>query len=351
MLKRHHLLVLATALAACAAACGGKTVGGGETNTPSTSPTPPDSTGKLDVTYTFAGTEYPNSMELMLIDGAAAGQTCTTLPFHPSSSVIDDQPGLPISGSAEMSGLAPGAKYMVVAFGTKADGTRVAAACHDQVNVVAGQTTQVQLSIANWVADATGVWNVDQHVNIGLPSNVQAILLTLQGFCGVLNQPQLCNIVDQVTQVLTNMDVVAQWTVNRNPDGTYSGTVKWIKVQGQSIGNMDIADGTFSATVPGSTQMQFKASTVQIQFGNLMLFVVQDVLGYDLGQLGAPGAAFVTSLAGQYVSPMDFTGLGTMVDTVPQDGKVDTMNGNLTGTIQVSSWSHDFSMSYAATRP
>jgi len=351
MQKRTNVLVLAAALAASAAACGGKTVGGGATDTPTSSPTPVSSTGSVDVTYSFSGTEYPNSIELMLIDGASSGQTCTTLPFHPATAIVDDQPGLPIDGSAEMTGLLPGSQYLVVAFGTKADGSRVAEACHDQVDVVAGQTTPVQLAIADWVADATGVWTVDQHVNIGLPSDVQSILVTLEGACIFLNQPQLCSVVDQVTAIATNMDVTAQWTMNRNGDGSYSGTVKWIKVQGYEVGDMDIADGTFDATVPGATQMEFKDSSVQIQFGNLMLFIVQDVLGYDLGQLGAPGAAVVTALAGQYVTPMNFTGIGTLVDAAPQDGKVDEMNGNLTGTIQVSSWSHDFSMSYAAARP
>src|SRR5690348_15988598 len=81
LMQKRISLVLATVTAALlAAACGGQTVGGGESNTPTTSPTPPSGSGTLDVTYSFSGTEYPNSVELMLIDGGAAGQSCTTLP-------------------------------------------------------------------------------------------------------------------------------------------------------------------------------------------------------------------------------------------------------------------------------
>ena len=244
----------------------------------------------------------------------------------------------------------PGTKYVVVAIGETAAGGRVAEACHDQVNVVAGQTTDVHLDLLQFVADLTGTYAVAQNLNMGLPTNVQNALVALSAGCVILNQPQLCNVVTQITNIVTSMDVVSQWTIDRQPDGSYTGTVKWLSVQGVDVGTIDIVDGTFGASVPGSTTIEYKDFNLTIQFGNLVLFLVQDVLHYDLGQFGPFGSAFITALAGNYVSPMSFTGSGLITDA-DANGVAEKLSGNLAGHIAVSSWNHDFSMDYVALHP
>src|SRR5205823_5888507 len=132
-------------------------------------PTPAPTHGSVHVTWSFQGVEAPSHVRLLLIDQLQGSTTCSTLPFDPSIGITIDHPGLPILGTAILPNLSPSSHWMVVAFGTRADGTRVAEACHDQVSVVAGEETAVDLALQNWVADTAGVWNVEQHLNIGLP--------------------------------------------------------------------------------------------------------------------------------------------------------------------------------------
>lgn len=349
--KFQKLSSFAVALTATAllTGCGADNKNGAaEEPTPVPSSTPNATTGTLAADWTYAGVEAPSKVKLLLIDATTSGTTCTTLPFAPvAGSTLQN---LPANGAANFTQVVPGSKYVVVAIGETAAGGRVAEACHDQVNVVAGQTTSVHLDLLQFVADLTGTYAVAQNLNIGLPQNVQTALGGLAAACLILNQPDLCNIVTQVNNIVTSMDVVSQWTIDQQPDGSYKGTVKWLSVQGLDVSTIDLVDGTFGASVPGSTQIAYKDFNLTIQFGNLVLFLVQDYLGYDLGQFGTFGSAFVTALAGNYVSPMSFTGNGTITDA-NADGVAEKLSGNLAGHISVSSWNHDFTMDYVAVRP
>jgi hypothetical protein len=313
-------------------------------------PVPTPASGSLHVTWSFQGAEAPSHTRLMLIDQTLGAQTCATLPFQPALGIVIDHPGLPTQGTTIFPNVTAGARWMVVAFGTRADGTRVAEACHDQVNVLAGQMTVVDLPMVNWVADTAGVWDVEQRMNIGLPLPAQAALLAIQAACPLLHDAQLCTIVTQVTGVLTDLDVVSEWTVDRAPDGSFHGTVRWMSVEGLDVTAVNPVIGTFDASVPGSTGVVFDRFEARLGFGNLLLFVVERVLHYDLNAWGPAGAAFVQSLADQYVSPMSFHGGGTLWDS-DFDGINDRLDGSLTGHVEVAGWHHDFSAAYAGTRP
>lgn len=351
-LKFHKLTSFALAIGATAllGGCGNNNKNGATDATPVPSSTPTSSKGTIAADWTYTGSEAPSRVKILLVDAASNGLTCTTMPFAPAAGVLQTLPNLPANGAANFTQVAPGTKYIVLAIGETASGARVAAACHDQVNVIAGQITDVSLILNQFVADLTGTYAVAQNLNIGLPTNVQNALSVVAAACGILNNAQLCNIVSQVNNILTSMDVVSQWTIDQQPDGTYTGTVKWLSVQGLDVSTLDLVDGTFKASVPGSTQISYKDFNLTIQFGNLVLFVVQDVLGYDLGQFGPFGSTLITALASNYVSPMSFTGTGAISD-VNADGVADKLAGNLAGHIQIVSWQHDFGMDYVALRP
>lgn len=345
-LSKISSLVAVFGATALLAGCGGDSsnpVGSNPT------PTPAPTAGTVNVSYTFTGNEAPSKVRLLVIDGDVSGETCTTVAFNPTNGVVAQRGNLPINGTANFTNVSMGSRYLVVAIGEKANGTRVAQACHDQVNVLGGETTQVDLSLENWVASMTGVYYVDQVANIGLPQDIQSALLLLQASCGYLGDPQLCSMVSQVVDILTSLDVVSEWTIDQNPDGTFKGTVRWVEVAGVDVGTIDLVLGDFTGTVPGSTVMEYSNFTSTIQFGNLVLFIIEDVLGYDLGALGPAGSALITTLAGNYVSPMSFTGNGVLTDG-DFDGVNEKISGNLTGHIEIASWQHDFAMSYVATR-
>ena len=42
--------------------------------------------------------------------------------------------------------------------------------------------------------------------------------------------------------------------------------------------------------------------------------------------------------------------VGQAVDSMPHDGIADQLNGNLTGHLDISGWTHDFAMDYLAKR-
>ncbi len=345
-----NILKFAPALAALALITGcGADENGAENPDPTPTSTPEVTVGTIAVTYGFTGNEAPSKVRLVVIDAAVTGETCTTVAFAPTAGILADRPNLPINGSVNFTNVAEGNQYLVLALGEKTDGTRIAEACHDQVSVQGGETTQVSLALANVVGDMNGVYMVTQNVNLGLPANVQSALLAFQAMCGILNAPELCTIATDVTDIVTSMDVISQWTIDQQADGSFIGTVEWVNVEGVDVGSIDLLTGSFVGEVPGATAMSYKDFNTTIQVGNLVLFIVEDVLGYDLGVFGAPGAAFVTALAGNYVEPMVFTGTGTLKDA-NFDGINEQISGNLAGHLVVGSWEHDFAADYVANR-
>lgn len=340
--------ILALGAATMLAGCGAEK-SGAEGENPTPTPTAVPNSGTVAVSYAFQGNEAPSKVRLLVIDGDVSGETCTTLAFAPTSGIVADRPNLPINGTANFTNVSIGTKYLVVALGEKTDGTRIAMDCQDQVNVTGGDTTQVDLSLLNWVGDLNGSYLVAQNINLGLPSQIVTALQVFQAACGFLGNPDLCTIAADVNDIITSMDVVAEWTIDEQIDGTIVGQVKWITVEGIDVGTINLMQGSFVGEIPGSTGVVFKDFDTALQVGNLVLFVVEDVLGYDLGQFGIPGAALINALAGNYVSPLTFEGTGVLTDA-NHDGINEKINGNLTGHLQVSSFGHDFATDYLATR-
>ena len=146
-LKFHKLTSFALAIGATAllGACGNNNKNGATDATPVPSSTPTSSKGTIAADWTYTGSEAPSRVKILLVDAASNGLTCTTMPFAPAAGVLQTLPNLPANGAANFTQVAPGTKYIVLAIGETASGARVAAACRDQVNVIAGQTTDVSL--------------------------------------------------------------------------------------------------------------------------------------------------------------------------------------------------------------
>lgn len=340
------LLAVATLTTAC-----GSSKAGATDDDENPTPTPVETDGQLAVDWAFTGVEAPSKIRVLVIDGDTSGYTCSTLPFNPTAGIVENKANLPVTGNAVFNDVAEGNKYLVVGIGEKANGTRVALDCHDQVNVVGGEETAVTLALKNVVADMNGIYAVGHEVNLGLPNQVVTALLGIQAVCGYLNAPELCDIADQVTDIVTSMDVTGEWTIDQNTDGTFSGEVKWLTIEGQDIGTWEILDGTFVGEVPGATQMEYKDFHLQLHVGNLTLFILEEVINLDLGDYGVYGAILVNALGDNYVSPLTFEGTGTLTDLSPVDGVTEKIDGGLVGHLEVGSFQHDFALDYLAARP
>ena len=355
MVRFHSTLVQFSALLALATltGCGSSDSGARDGGNPDPNPTPtPVSTqGELNVAWSFSGVEAPSKVRLLVIDGDASGYTCSTLPFSPTAGIVENKGNLPVNGTAVFDPVSEGNKYLVIGIGEKSDGTRVALDCHEQVNVVGGEETSVTLALENVVADMNGVYGVTHNVNLGLPDEVEATLLIIQAACGQLNAPELCNIVSEVNQIVTSMDVTAQWTLDQRLDGEFDGVVQWLTIEGQDVGTYQLLDGSFVGEVPGATQLNYKDFYVQLHVGNLALFILEEVLDLDLGDYGYYGSLVVNALADNYVSPLTFQGTGVLSDAAPRDGVTEKITGNLAGHLEIGDFDHDFSMDYLATRP
>lgn len=348
---RFHLATFSALVAlASLTGCGSDQAGatGDDTNP---TPTPVETEGSLDVDWAFAGIEAPTKVRVLVIDGDTSGYTCSTLPFNMTAGIVENKANLPVTGNAVFQDVAEGAKYLVVGVGEKSNGVRVALDCHDQVNVVGGESTSVTLDLKNVVADMNGVYDVAHEVNLGLPNEVTTALLAIQAVCGYLNAPELCNVVTEVNSIITDMDVTGTWTVDQQADGSFKGVVAWTTIEGQDIGTYEILDGSFVGEVPGATQMQYKDFNLQLHVGNLTLFILEEVMNLDLGDYGFYGAILVNALADNYVSPLTFAGTGTLNDVTPVDGVTEKINGGLVGHLEIGNFEHDFALDYLATRP
>lgn len=351
MVRFHSSLSLFAAFAAVTALSGCGASKEGAADGPDPTPTPESTIGELDVDWTFSGVEAPSKVRIFVIDGDTSAYTCETLPFSPSLGIVENKANLPVNGSAIFDDVAEGNKYLVIAIGEKSNGTRVAFDCHDQVNVVGAETTNVVLELENIAADMNGVYDVAHNVNLELPDGVVSALLLIQAACGFLNAPELCDIAAEVHDIVTSLDVTAKWTLDQNSTGQFDGEVVWLTIQGQDIGTWEILDGQFIGEVPGATTLNYKEFHLQLHVGNLTLFILEEVLDLDLGSYGYYGALLVNALADNYVSPLSFDGTGTIQDVAPADGVADRITGDLSGHLQVGSFNHDFSMDYLATRP
>ena len=352
MVRFHSTLSLFAALAAVTALSGcGASKEGASNEDGEPTPTPESTIGELDVDWSFSGVEAPSKVRILVIDGDTSNYTCETLPFTPSLGIVENKANLPVNGSAIFDDIAEGNEYLVVAIGEKSNGTRVAIDCHDQVNVVGDETTNVVLALKNVAADMNGVYDVAHNVELGLPSGVVSALLGIQAVCGLIDAPELCDIADQVHEIVTSMDVTAEWTLDQNSTGSFDGEVVWLTIEGQDIGTWEILDGQFVGEVPGATTLDYKDFNLQLHVGNLTLFILEEVLNLDLGNYGYYGSVLVNALADNYVSPLTFDGQGVIADVAPADGVADKITGDLSGHLQVGSFGHDFSMDYLATRP
>lgn len=352
-MRFHPALATFSALVAIASltGCGSDKAGASNDNEPNPTPTPASTVGELDVDWAFTGAEAPTKVRVLVIDGDASGYTCSSLPFDMTAGIVENKANLPIQGNAVFNDVVQGTKYLVVGVGEKSNGSRVALDCQDQVNVVGGETTSVTLALENVVADMNGVYGVGHEVNLGLPNEVMTALLGLQAVCGYINAPELCNIVDDVNAIVTDLDVTGEWVIDQQPDGSFLGEVRWLTIEGQDIGTYEILDGTFVGEVPGATQMQYKDFHLQLHVGNLTLFILEEILALDLGDYGTYGALVVNALGDNYVSPLTFSGTGTLSDAAPVDGVTEKIDGGLIGHLEIGSFEHDFALDYLATRP
>ena len=349
-MRFHSALATFTALVAIASTGCGSTKAGA-TDDADPTPTPVETEGNLEVDWAFSGVEAPTRVKVLVIDGDTSGYTCTTLPFNPTAGIIENKANLPVTGNAVFDDVAEGNKYLVVGIGEKANGVRVALDCIDQVNVNGGADTTVTLGLKNVVADMNGVFAVGHEINLGLPNQVTTALLALQTACTFLNAPELCNIVNQVNAIVTDLDVTGEWTIDEMTAGSYSGDVKWLTIEGQDIGTYEIIDGTFIGEVPGATQMTYKDFNLQLHVGNLTLFILEEVVNIDLGDYGVYGAIVVNALGDNFVSPMTFAGTGVIADAAPVDGISETITGDLVGHLEIGNFDHDFALDYLAARP
>ena len=349
-MRFHSALATFTALVAIASTGCGSTKAGA-TDDADPTPTPVETEGNLEVDWAFSGVEAPTRVKVLVIDGDTSGYTCTTLPFNPTAGIIENKANLPVTGNAVFDDVAEGSKYLVVGIGEKANGVRVALDCIDQVNVNGGADTTVTLGLKNVVADMNGVFAVGHEINLGLPNEVTTALLALQTACTFLNAPELCNIVNQVNAIVTDLDVTGEWTIDEMTAGSYSGDVKWLTIEGQDIGTYEIIDGTFIGEVPGATQMTYKDFNLQLHVGNLTLFILEEVINLDLGDYGIYGAIAVNALGDEFVSPLTFSGTGVIADAAPVDGISETITGDLVGHLEIGNFDHDFALDYLAARP
>lgn len=350
-MRFYSALATFSALVAIASTGCGSSKAGAKDDDSNPTPTPVETEGDLNVSWSFTGLEAPTRVKVLVIDGDTSGYTCSTLPFNPTAGIVENKANLPVTGNAVFDEVAEGNKYLVVGIGEKTNGTRVALACHDQVNVVGGEDTTVTLNLKNVVADMNGVYAVAHEINLGLPNQVTTALLALQTACGFLNAPELCNIVAEVNSIVTDLDVTGEWTIDEMTDGSYQGDVQWLTIEGQDIGAYEILDGTFIGEVPGATQMNFKDFNLQLHVGNLTLFILEEVINLDLGDYGVYGAIAVNALGDNYVSPLTFSGTGTINDLAPVDGISEKISGGLVGHLEIGSFEHDFALDYLATRP
>lgn len=336
--------------AALAVACGSP--GGSTDTTPQPTPSNEPVPGAIEVDYQFQGVEQPTRVDVLLIDANATGQTCATVPYTPTQNIAGQQNNLPPTAVTRFETLDDGDRWLVYVIGYRNNNIRVADACHDNISVRADQTTTVAIDLLNRPLDVAGEYDTTLALNLELPDDVVDTLLLLDFACNSLGlDPEICDITSGVLDILTSMDVDATWVLTQNGE-VVSGEMVWNTVEGQDVGQWDLVSGGFTAEIPGATGLQFKAHTLEIKFDQLVLFLLEDVMEVNLGQLGPVVGIVADYLADELVSDitiLDATGTAADPNT---DGLADLLDGEMDAqvTFPAFDYTHDFTFDWDAER-
>ena len=320
---------------------------------PTDEPTPAQP-GNVTVNYVFQGVENPTRVNVLLIDAETAGISCDNIPYNPTSGVIAQQTNLPVQGAAGFNNVAPGDKWLVFSVGFKANGVRVADTCHDQITVRENETSVVDLTLKNRALEVTGSFDTQMKINLDLPTEAVQILMLLDIACQQLLDPSdpICQISSTLVNYLLDLDVDATWVLTQYGD-TITANVKWNKVEGHDVGQWDLVSGGFTIEIPGATGLTFKTpDSLEIKLDQLIPFLIQDVMGVNLGQFGSVVGVVLDYLSEDLISDITVvSGQGTATDST-NDGVAESLVGDLECSIEfpVLDYTHDFSMDYNSIR-
>ena len=333
------------AMAGCGATSGGP---GGPT--PSATPNPV--AGSIQVTYQFSGVEAPTRISVLLIDGNTTGLTCQSLAYKPTQGIEAQQNNLPATGVSSFPNLTDGSRWIVFASGSRGNNVRVADACIDNITVRRDETTSLALTLLNRPLNVSGDFDTSLKLNLELPGDVVTTLLLLDLGCQALGLgAQYCDITSELIDILTDLDVEATWAMSQT-GGVVSGEMIWNSVQGVDVGQWDLVSGGFIAEIPGATGLQFKAHSLGINFDELVMFLIQDVMEVDLGLLAPIVGIVIDMLADELVSDITIVdAVGTAVDTT-NDGVAETITGEMDATISfpAMNYTHEFTIDWNASR-
>ena len=256
------------------------TQGGGGTEEPGT---PGSGSGRIQVDYSFQGVEAPAKINLELIDGSQTDLACATLPYEPSNSVMTSQENLPISGLAEFTNIPQGHRWIIRGTGINFNGVRVAEGCLDMISVTQDQATPITLSLENRPLQLSGPYIAAMQTSILQIDSTYLALISIG--CEFIEEipTNVCSAIVTALQLLGDLDVEANWNFQQTGDSV-TGSINWIRLEGFNVTQVPggLSTGNFSATVVGATKLEFKSFNMTLNTGQLVLFLVEEVLAVSL---------------------------------------------------------------------
>lgn len=304
--------------------------------------------GDLNVEYDFQGVESPDKVSVYIVDGKETGWTCANMPYNPADDAFDHVRNLPLTGTTDFAALPESGQWIVWAIGT-ASGVHVADACRDRVRIRRDELTSVILTLENTPLRAQGKFNSDLELSFDLPSEAIGTLVAFDIACQSFDiNEDLCKISNAVANLLTDLDVKAAWQINQNGDAI-RGTMEWIEVEGKDVGpEWKLVEGGFNGEVPGATQVEITTYDMKVNMDQLVLFMIQEVMGYDLDDYGPQ----VELVIDGFVSDLVFyDGYASLYDN-NFDGQAESISGVFDAQIDLPAfdYEHRFDLGWTAYR-
>ena len=285
--------------------------------------------GDLTVEFDFNGVEIPEKVTIYVLDGAE-NLKCSDLEYTPETGLFDYTRNLPVEGDVSFVDLPDDRRWIVYGVGSANNGVRVAHDCKDNIRIRNNQLTMVELELENVPMGMDGSFRSDMELDLQPPTQMLVLLVAFDIACNAADLGEgTCAISSAVANVLADLDVKVRWDMNQRYDAI-RGEMIWEAVEGVPVGpEWKLVTGGFNGEIPGATGVVLTTNDLKIHMDQVVLFVIQEVEGYDLDNYGPQVELIMES----FVSDMKLLkGTALAVDN-NFDGEADVIIGEMDAEI------------------
>lgn len=289
--------------------------------------------GDVVVSYDFEDSALIERASVFLVEGEQ-GMSCANAPFYEEDGVSPiARRDLPLTGEAEFSGIERGNMWIAWIVGSTSVGAPVSFDCQDFIEVRDGEVTRTSLLGRTRPLTVAGTYESDLTFDFNLPNQALSVLTALDAACSIFNfQEEACDLVDAMNTTLSDLDVVATWTVTQS-DEFVNGRMVWSEVEGVAVkGDYRLSQGGFRGRISGTDDLEIVSEDLRVNMDEVLRFVLVEVLQT---QTNAGMIDTLVDAADTFTTDLDMSAGDASVVDFDFDWEADSFNGTFDMAIEL----------------